>query len=180
MIRTITILAAFLTFGAWAFLGENQTAYSNYSQPPSFNSGAPGQSTCSNNGCHASFSVNSGTGSVTISFNGGFSTEYEPGETYSMSVTIEQAGAVRYGFQMVAFDNNDDSVGDFIAGDNTGTQNTANINFINHKNPSGNPNVYSFEWTAPSTDVGPITFYSTGNAANGAQGAMAIEFTPPT
>lgn len=170
MLRTITIFTIFLTLVAFTFLTENETAYSNYSQPPSFNSGAPGQSSCNSGGCHVSFEVNSGDGSVTINFNGGFSAEYEPGETYSMSVAIEQAGASRFGFQMVAYDGTDTSVGDFIEGDNTGIQNVANINFINHKNPSNTPSTYSFEWTAPSTDVGPITFYTTGNAANGAQG----------
>ena len=43
---------------------------------------------------------------------------------------------------------------------------TAPVQFIEHNRPFGT-NSINFTWTAPATDVGPVTIYAAANAANG-------------
>ena len=40
------------------------------------------------------------------------------------------------------------------------------IEFIQHS-LAGNSNSFTFDWTPPATDVGPVRVYAAGNAANG-------------
>jgi len=93
-----------------------------------------------------------------------------PGQTYDMTVTINDADAMRYGFEMVAFDLTDASVGQFgLSGDPfVEVRDIGGINYVNHKFVTvGNPNTFTFTWTSPATLAGEISFYVAGNAANG-------------
>ncbi len=124
----------------------------------------PPGNTCHN--CHNSFPLNSGDGQLDLS---GI-TSYVPGETYTLSVHIEDPDQSRWGFQLTAKDNaNNGFQGVFTITDVENTE--RNGGYVNHTtagtyNGAGEGN-WSFQWTAPSEDVGPITFYYCGNAANG-------------
>src|SRR4051812_40134543 len=50
-------------------------------------------------GCHNSFPVNSGTGSVTIT---GLPGSWTPSQTYPLTITVQRTGSVRFGFQLSA------------------------------------------------------------------------------
>lgn len=168
------LLLSILSLGMIAFvlMSGEETAHTLSGNPPGFNAGAPGQSSCTNSGCHATFDVNSGSGSVAIGFGDG-TAMYEAGETYSMSVTIEQTGAARFGFQLCAVDGSGSGVGSFTAsGANTTTQSSGGIDFVNHQGAVvvNDMHTYTFDWTAPSEDAGAVTFYVAGMAANNAVG----------
>lgn len=171
MIKKIT-LSILLTFTV-GILWNNTYVHTNSFQPPLGRTGGPGQQTCATAGCHTG-SPNSGPGSISINYNNDGENIYELGEEYSISVTVNDggAGANRYGFQMVAFDAAGNSVGSFVGNPDTGfsdvSSDSGGREYIHHKSvPNPGPNNFDFSWIAPNTDVGPVTFYVAGLAANG-------------
>ncbi|HXG64238.1 MAG TPA: choice-of-anchor V domain-containing protein [Blastocatellia bacterium] len=173
-IKTI-FLALFLAAGITILLTDDtamQTARAFSSGPPSSHTGAPGELTCAQ--CHTS-SPNSGPGQLTI-----IAPEiYEPGETYQIRVqhSTPDNSRRRWGFQLTALTGNHLRVGDLrstngatqtVEGDVSG----ATRKYIEHSSQgtfSGTTGgaTWTFEWTAPETDVGGIIFYAAGNQANG-------------
>lgn len=163
--KMLLLLAA--TFAALNFY-DVPTAHSNASQPPKGRTNAPGETTCAISGCHVGV-INSGAGSMIMDFNAG-ANNYSPGQTYTITLGITSAGASRWGFEVVALNSSNASVGTFIGNDaqNTATGSANSRQYIYHKNaPIGNnTHLFSFQWTAPATNQGDITFYAIGNAAN--------------
>jgi uncharacterized protein (TIGR03437 family) len=152
--------------------------------------GVPGENgSCSQSGCHTGTAVNGGGGSVTVTFPGDMT--YTPGQTQHLVVTIDDSKERKWGFELTArlasdttqmagsFSPTDKrtqlmcSTADFVQFDNFDTcpanrplqyieQTLAGYSFTQ---PS--PGKYEFDWNAPATDVGPVTIYVAGNAANG-------------
>ena len=62
---------------------------SNYENPTGKAgvNGSPGEQTCAKSGCHDSYALNSGTGSVTLAFPDMPGNVYVPGQTYTVQVT---------------------------------------------------------------------------------------------
>lgn len=137
-------------------------------------SGAPGETTCNDTDCHNSFAVNSGDGSVTISSSDLLNWSYQPGETYTISVTVEQSAINLFGLCFEALKPNGDNAGTLHAGTGTQIKNKTIGGFqrksITHNTNTGataNAHTFTFTWDAPATDIGDITFYVAGLAANG-------------
>jgi uncharacterized protein (TIGR03437 family) len=154
--------------------------YSYATGPDPRYTGAPGDSTCATGGCHTGTALNGGGGSVQLSSSSG--TNYTPGQQQTLTITITDSKAKVYGFQATARPDSDPSksqAGDFTAGaqqqvlcDNgrnkvaSGCAASSPVQFLEHTRPFGT-NVINVTWTAPSTDVGPVTIYVAANAANG-------------
>ncbi len=170
----ILALALFAAFTAALLLTDNFAnphagAYS--SGPPAGYSHAPGELDCSD--CHTTPAQSSGT--LTL----GVPDKYTPGQTYDITVTHASGDAtrVRWGFQMTALDSADEKAGAFAPADDL----TRVINgegpfpareYIEHTSKGTFPGqlngaTWTFKWTAPNEDVGPVTFYLAGNQANG-------------
>ncbi|MFQ6609787.1 MAG: choice-of-anchor V domain-containing protein [Fidelibacterota bacterium] len=153
------------------FLGiiiGNLQAYSN--GPPNGRSGAPGELTCQN-GCHSSFALNSGSGSVVIE---NAPTEYSPGETYLLTVHVMHPTQHRWGFELCARTESNGQGGTISVVQpsltTTGTQ--GGITYLKQIsagtfNGQTSGATWNFSWTAPAESTGPVTFYASGNAANG-------------
>ncbi len=129
--------------------------------------GAPGENNCTQ--CHAGV-INSNGGSVSIS---GVAA-YQPGQTYDLSVTVSDLSSSLFGFSIVALKSDNTNAGTFTAGvDNhleTLVISGAQRSYLTHNYNSGatpDAHTFNFTWTAPSSEVGQITFYATANAANG-------------
>jgi hypothetical protein len=148
------------------------TAYANASGPPASRSGAPGESTCTQ--CHVGAPLNSGPGSITIE---GVPENYTPGEEIALTVRVEHPQRTRWGFQLTALDGSNRPAGTFVlvnrnltrtvngAGQNAGrvyVEHTSGGTFANQ--PQGAE--WQVTWVAPANDVGRVTFYAAGNAAN--------------
>jgi len=153
--------------------------------------GVPGETgTCNQLGCHVGTNVNAGGGSVAVSFSGGQT--YAPGVKQHLVVTIEDARARRWGFELTArltsnpktvagtfspTDTNTQlmcSSADLIRQQNFATACPANLalQYIEHTLAGYNlvqasPGKYEFDWNPPASDVGSITIYVAANAANG-------------
>ena len=162
MLKKTLLLTAVLC--VYAILMNNSYVYTNSFQPPTGRTGAPGEQTCAAAGCHNT-GVNTGSGSLDISFSGGG--VFEAGVTYDVSVVVNDSGS-KFGFEMVALNGSGESVGTF---DTNGSNNIAirtvgGKEYIHHRSaPSSN--TFNFKWTAPADEVGEVTFYAAGNAADG-------------
>jgi hypothetical protein len=133
--------------------------------PPGF-TGAPGEQTCAN--CHSG-PTSGGTFMITPPVG------YIPGQTYQVVVTHANTDTSRdrWGFQLTAL------AGTNMAGGFANTSTTTQIvggqggrEYIEHTlsgtfNGTLNGAQWSFNWTAPATNVGPVTFYAAGNQADG-------------
>ena len=133
----------------------------------------PAETTCS--GCHTSFALNSGPGSLTIT---GLPATYSPNQELTVVVTVTQADRLRYGFEATVLDDQGRKAGELVVTDANrtrlvdGTGNFIGRQYIQHILPGVAPSgpdqgSWSFTWRAPSQSVGRVTFYVAGNAANG-------------
>jgi hypothetical protein len=142
--------------------------------PASSHTGAPGEANCT--ACHNSFPVNSGSGSIYVS---GLPEKYTPGQQISVTVTTRQTQAIIYGFQLVALDSTGHDAGTITLPSETpqrtqtvtGLVNGIVRTYLEHTIDGIVPaqfdfNTWTFTWTAPAADVGPVTFYAAGNAAD--------------
>jgi hypothetical protein len=136
--------------------------------------GSPGALTCQRSGCHTGTTLNGGPGSITIVSPDLTNWEYVPGESYTIEVTVADADRSLFGFGLDALQANGDNAGTLVAG--TGSQiKTAVVggfsrrNVVHQENSGTSPqsHTWTFTWNAPDTDVGDVTFYAAGNAANG-------------
>src|SRR6185437_12090589 len=113
--------------------------------------GAPGDTTCANAGCHTGTALNGGGGGVQLISSAG--ANYTPGQQQTLTITITDSKAKVYGFQASArpdSDPNKGQAGDFIAGTqqqvicDNGRNKTASgcaasspVQFIEHNRPFG-------------------------------------------
>lgn len=138
----------------------------NYSgNPPSGNTGAPGEGAC--NSCHGGNNPQGLDGAVTI---GGLPVTVMPGTTYPISVTVSNPNALslRAGFQMVALNSSNENAGTMANPSDNSTIVTGNRTYHEHSPAIGydsNRNAtWTVDWTAPEgADNELITFYAVGN-----------------
>ena len=134
------------------------------------NSGGPGQGYAHNapnynncTSCHSG-SVNSGDGEVVFT---GLPSSYIPGETYSIGVTVTGSNDRGYGFQAIA------QAGNSLAGELSSNSNSSSLeingDFVQHSSRTTSGS-WVFDWLAPSSDVGEVTFSASGLATGGANG----------
>ena len=168
----VFLKSSVLLFGVMALRFATPTARADASGADAGLSGAPGDGTCIS--CHRS-TLNAGTGSLKISFANG--TTYVPGQTQLVTVTLSDPTAKRWGFEAsprVSRAASSTGAGKMTTADSytrlAGTSGT--LQWITHtlagtRNGTTGGVSFTFNWTAPSTDVGAVDFYVTGNAANG-------------
>lgn len=158
--------------------------WSYSSGPPVRHTGAPGDIRNACTACHIGTALNGGTGSVKIVLPNG--PVYTPGVKQHIQIQVSDSGQRRWGFQFSARLNSDlanGQAGDLASTDNF-TQvlcdndapkpcsNPKSVLFIEHVlagTRQGTPNgvTFEFDWIAPATDAGKVTFYVAANAANG-------------
>jgi glucose/arabinose dehydrogenase len=144
-------------------------AYS--SGPPAGFTHAPGELDCAD--CHTVPAESTGT--LTL----GVPQSYTPGQTYDITVAHSTADPtrVRWGFEMTALDAADERAGSFAPADEltrviSGEGPFPGREYVEHTTGGTFPGrqngaSWTFRWTAPNEDVGPVTFYVAGNQANG-------------
>lgn len=148
---------------------------------PPYNTNAPGEKTCSGtegtNSCHSGgIADNSGPATCSITSSGG--TLYVPGQTYTITASITHPDKVRFGFQLSPRRvSNNTNAGTITVTDATNTWlhpvtygSCQTCQFICHKLAGtsfpGKTASWTFNWTAPASNVGNVRLYACFNAAN--------------
>jgi uncharacterized protein (TIGR03437 family) len=143
--------------------------------PPPGKTGAPGENTCMQ--CH---SGGTGGGRVEIASSAG--SIYAPGVAQQLTITVTDADARIYGFELsarAAGDNSQAGTLNPAAGESNmrvicsdgsprgpnGCPAGAPIEYLEHSAPR-QPNTFRVEWTPPPGARGPVTIYVAANAAN--------------
>jgi hypothetical protein len=164
-----------ITFSAFALaLGlvlNPSFIYTNSASAPAGHTGAPGEGTCANVGCHVGNPVISTGSFIQLSTVGGnnLNSGYTPGTTYNMTLNTNSTNKPKHGFSMTALDVNGNVAGDYaISGNNNNfllITTLGNKIYIGHK-AAGSTSSWTFQWTAPATDAGIVTFYIAANGAD--------------
>ncbi len=165
--RTCCLLASILEFLAIGLIGFGLST----GPLPGFTR-APGESACTE--CHDSFGeeTNRGPGELRLEH----PARYEPGQMVTITVVLEHVGQRRWGFQLTALTTDTlEPAGEFVLADPVHTQiaeGPTGRRYVEHTRAgtfAGQPNraQWTLIWRAPERDVGPVTFYATGNAADG-------------
>lgn len=134
------------------------------SQPPGGTTGAPDEQSCSS--CHG-FTAGPGQFTITAPQN------YTPGQTYQIVVRHQTTDTTRrrWGFELTALAGQT-AAGTFSGtGGNTQAFSENGRNYVSHTTAGtfagqANQAVWTFNWVAPATNVGTVTFYASGNQAN--------------
>ena len=122
---------------------------------------APNFNNCTS--CHSG-TVNTGNGSVVFT---NLPDGYTPGETYSIGVTVEGSNERGFGFQAIAQSGN--NVAGQLALSSSSESAEMNGNYIQHSSRTTSGS-WVFDWIAPSSDVGDVTFSVSGLATGGNSG----------
>lgn len=151
--------------------GVTRIAHAYSSGPPAGFTVAPGEFTCAE--CHTAQVVGLGKFTITAP------QTYVPGQTYQITVTHTNSDPTRkrWGFELTALADDNSKAGNLqsLNGltqvlDNQGPGNSRQ--YIEHTSAgtffgqTGGAS-WTFNWTAPPTEVGQITFFAAGNQANG-------------
>jgi hypothetical protein len=155
----VGIVLLLLTAG---FIGPHETLYGGGA--PSGYTGSPGDSkVCTQ--CHSGPTATDRPGWISTNVP---DTGYTPGSTYTITVTAEGTGHTVFGF-LVSPQKSDGTLQGTLINTSEDTQLTGNNKYVTQtltgKTGSGS-RVWNFDWTAPQTGSGSITFYGAFNIAN--------------
>src|SRR6185369_9786614 len=175
LIRLIVLSSTLAALGGFLLTHNTgtRTVHAFSAGPPAGYTGAPQEEPEACAECHVP--PDAGTGRISITA----PQTYVPGHTYPITVTHTNADPtrLRWGFELTVLDNaSDEKAGELQnndgttqvlnnAGPNSARQyieHTASGTFIGQQNGAS----WTFNWTAPPVDVGPVTFYAAGNQAN--------------
>jgi hypothetical protein len=159
------IIASFSVVVVLAFIFADSAILVTHAEipgAPSRRTGAPGESNCTS--CHSS---NSATGQATLVA----PATYVPGQTYTIQVqnTSSDLSRLSWGFEMTSLTAGGTAAGTYshptaFTQTKTGTVNGGVRNYATHTTsgtfPGQSNGSWTFSWTAPATDVGPITHYA--------------------
>jgi uncharacterized protein (TIGR03437 family) len=149
-------------------------------------SGAPpdgNPNACASAGCHTGMAkggpINAAGGAVTATFS---TNTYTPGQPVTITVNVSDPVNVWHGFQMTARLDSDltKQAGRFVFTSTSdyyvicanlqprppsgNCPSTAPVEFMDHRQPTTSS--WTFTWTPPAADQGPVHFYIAGNAVN--------------
>jgi hypothetical protein len=145
--------------------------HKNQNGAPAGRTGAPGEPSCATSTCHSGAAQDGSAENTFILLSGAtVVTDYLPGQTYNVTVAMASNPAKK-GFQATALDGSNNMAGTFTGQTIGGTavNSSAGRQYANHtgsSNQSSENSVWIWTWTAPATDVGPVTFYVATNKTN--------------
>ena len=178
-------IALLLPLCLLSLAGEKAWLPKSAGPPACFSGEPPRETTCHNSGCHTDFPLNTGTAHLEMKL-GGAENGYTLGQIYRVRVALSKPSMTRGGFQAIALQDNNDTIspGTFTLTDLLRTQridrNLPHADtgctifgrvWIEHTeygidDPIQDTIRWEFDWQAPATDVGSITFYAAAVEAN--------------
>jgi len=192
-VSTLVVTFAFLVLlGSIIFAASKpHEATALSSAPPAGRTGAPGDAgTCAT--CH---SGTGGAGALIMALYD-FNPTYVPGQTDTLVIGIGAPGATRWGFEVTALKNSDNTMAGTFGtipdlAIQTGTEASGGRIYMGHRSNGAiapfdlnDGTEWGFatggwlvEWTPPAQGTGDVTFYAAGIAADGSQSAGATDTT---
>ena len=172
MIKKFTLLTSFLFVVGMAIDGMYNQAHTNPFGAPAGRVGAPADNglTCATSGCHGAVPTNASN----LFMVGVPAAGYNPGQTYTVQVNFSGAG--NKGFQI-----SPQTVAGAVQGElinlttsgSSGTQTVGAGKYVTHTSAqSGASGSWTFQWRAPATGSGPVTFY--GAFVNGRNSGLRL------
>lgn len=131
-------------------------------QPGQF-SGSPGDGGSNCTSCHSPGANHNGSPVLT-----NVPAAYAAGQTYNLNLAINGSSVSKFGFNITAETAGGVKVGSWTAG--TGTRLRSDSNGLTHNSSGSASNNWNLSWTAPSSDLGNVTFYYATMQANNANG----------
>jgi hypothetical protein len=125
--------------------------------PPAGKTGAPGDGNCTD--CHSGSTMSS-DGVVFFTVGGG--PGYMPGSTYPISLST--ISGTKNGFELTILDAENNFAGSFTPGAATSVATLGGVDYIRHS--TTDEIAWTFDWTAPATDMGELTAYYAVNISN--------------
>ena len=153
---------------AGSLLLDNTSTHSRSNGSPESASGSPSDGvTCARSTCH--------TGTATAQDNMITSNipaaGYIPGQTYTITVSITQAGINKFGFSISPQNSSGAVLGSLVITNTAQTQlKNVGHQYVTHTsagNAGTGSKTWSFDWIAPTVGTGAVPFYAAVNAANG-------------
>jgi hypothetical protein len=151
-----------------SLLFDNTSTHSRAAGAPASASGSPTDvETCAKSGCHAgtaSAQDNMITSNIPTA-------GYIPGQTYTINVSVSQAGISKFGFSISPQSSSGAVLGSLVISNTTETQ-LKNVvhQYVTHTtagNAGTGSKTWSFDWIAPTVGTGAVPFYAAVNVANG-------------
>jgi hypothetical protein len=152
-----------IPLAVWSFPGN----------PPVGKTGAPGESTCAS--CHGG-----GLGGGKIAVTASSGTTYHPGTKQPLTVTITDAHASDWGYEMTAVQTTKTTTGagTFKATDNLSAVRTSGTKSyaaqVNDQVGKTKAATYKIDWTPPAKNVGKVTLYLSGIGGTGDPAADSV------
>ncbi|MFZ1748575.1 MAG: T9SS type A sorting domain-containing protein [Saprospiraceae bacterium] len=154
------------------------------SNPPTGQTGAPNETTCSTaSGCHSGGNY---TGATTLT---GLPDQILPSTAYNVSITLTST-CVKTGFELTVLDKNNAKCGTLTAGINNNVKTIGLKEYArqtNALNLSAGKATYAFKWTSPAAITGDSAFFyfvmlqANGNGStsgdNAAMGKKVVNMT---
>lgn len=152
--------------------------------------GAPGEKTCAQYGCHDQSFIQQDDTTNTFQFGEKSNTVYSD-DTVDIKLTVRKAGTTKFGFQIVCLDSMNQNAGTFVIYDGERIQSQRADDFIPAAKGrrylthtyQGNKSIipgeieWSFSWIPPQNDYkGKVTFYMMTNCSNNDQKSSGDEF----
>lgn len=149
-------------------LGSAASGRAERDRPPPAHTGGFSEPTCT--GCHFDAAVNTGTGTLSVD---GLPTTYEPGGTYTLTLTLAQKDLRAGGFQMSSRFEDGSQAGSLAAASvdaaRVDVSTLAHIQYIHHvyagsRRVAPDTARWHLLWTAP--DSGDVLLHIAANAAD--------------
>lgn len=152
--------------------------------PQAYRTGAPGDTgTCNTDGCHNTFTTDSGKATFSISISG--TAGYTPGKAVMLKVAFSNSSGKKRGFEMTAVDAGGNKAGTFKKignttqvippGDYRELDKADKDKYIEQTFKGTKKKSWKVKWTPPSGATDPITFYAAGCDADG-KGAVDNDY----
>jgi hypothetical protein len=157
-----------------ATIGQNIHAFNAYGAgSPGGRAGAPGDAACAS--CHSVVTPGNVADNQLVVTSGITPiTNYIPGTTYNVGITINNAVLLSGGFELAVLNASNAQAGTLtgIAAGNSKTVVSGSTTRGTHLGPSTTS--WGMTWTAPATNVGPVTFYLSTYEGTFAGGSLRV------
>lgn len=158
------LLPVFFVLGiATMFFDFGNPAHTSTGGSPGGNTNSPGDGqNCGNGGCHGGGST-ARAGMITSDIPSG---GWVAGQTYTITVSAQESGRNKYGFELTCEDSQNAMQGTFASKDATTKLIGTNATHTSSGNGGIDSASWVVDWTAPTAGAGTVTFYASVNATD--------------